>query len=226
MFAGSASTIIPAHWHQSLLGRGVGDETQQQLTLHDVTQALDGNPQALDRLIDGLTPVVQERVARILMRGASRRPNIRSVVEDLTQEVFFALFDNQGRILKDWAPERGLSLERFVALVAERRVLSVLRRKRRNPWTEEATEQEVLDRRTAAVDLDQQVQGRDQLGHMLQSLKQQLSPLGWHVFELLFVRELSVVEVAEATTLTPDAIYAWRSRLRRLARRLRDGGDP
>lgn len=204
----------------------MGEETQRQLTLHDVERALAGDHRAMDRLVDVLSPVIQERVARALMRGASGRPNLRSAVEDLTQEVFFSLFDDQGRVLRDWNPERGLTLERFVALVAERRVISVLRRKRRNPWTEEATESEVLDRRAASGDLDEQLLGRDQLGRMLRDLKRQLSPLGWHIFELLFVRELTVTEAVDATGLSPDAIYAWRSRLRRLAKRLRDGGEP
>jgi RNA polymerase sigma-70 factor (ECF subfamily) len=41
-----------------------------------------------------------------------------------------------------------------------------------------------------------------------------------HLFELLYVEEHTVEEVCAATRLSPDAVYAWRSRLRRTAQSL------
>jgi len=61
---------------------------------------------------------------------------------------------------------------------------------------------------------------REQLHRLLERLRLELSPRGWQMFELLFVRELSVAEAVAASGLSADAVYAWRSRLRRLARRL------
>jgi RNA polymerase sigma-70 factor (ECF subfamily) len=201
-------------------------EERGRLTPQDLEMALEGETRAVDRLVDGLSPVIQERVARALVRGATRRPNLRTVVEDLTQEIFLELFDDGCRILRSWQPERGLSLESFVAMVAERRVISRLRRKRRNPWTEEPTEIQELDRQAPAPSADETVIGRDRLGRMLRRLRKELAPQGWHLFELLFVEERSVVEIEASTRLSPAAIYAWRSRLRRLARRLRDEDSP
>ena len=184
--------------------------------------ALAGDARAVDRLVDGLSPVIQDRVARALLRGSKRRPNLRTVVEDLTQEIFLELFDDNGKVLRDWNPDRGLELEPFVAMVAERRVISRLRRKRRNPWTEEPTELEDLDRRAPEPAADDRVIQRDGLGRLLQGLFAELEPRGRHIFDLLFVKECSVAEVQAATRLEPSAIYAWRSRLRKLARRLRE----
>ena len=205
-----------------LMGRCVSDGTPVQHTLHDVQQALAGDDEALNRLVLGLSPVIQDRVVRALLRGSPGRSNLRTVVEDLTQEILLGLFKDQGRALGDWDPERGLSLEAFVGMVADRRVISVLRRMRRNPWTEKPTEAHMLDRRQTAADPATEVVARDHLGRTLRRMRAELSPLGWHVFQLLFVREYSVVEAGRATNLSADAIYAWRSRLRRLARRLRD----
>ena len=77
-----------------------------------------------------LTPVIQARVARTLLAHRSRLAggrDVRQEVEDLSQDVFLALFDRDGHVLRSWEPERGLSLENFVGLVAERQVLSFLR---------------------------------------------------------------------------------------------------
>jgi RNA polymerase sigma-70 factor, ECF subfamily len=55
---------------------------------------------------------------------------------------------------------------------------------------------------------------------LLDRLREKLSPLGQRLFELLFVQEMSPEETMAATGLSADAVYAWRSRLRRLARKL------
>jgi hypothetical protein len=62
--------------------------------------------------------------------------------------------------------------------------------------------------------------GREHLALLLDRLREEVSPLGWRLFDLLFVQALSLPEVREASGLSADAVYAWRSRLRRLARKL------
>ncbi len=202
------------------------DEERGRLTPRDVELALAGDARAVDRLVDALAPVIQDRVARVLLRSSPGRPNLRAVVEDLTQEIFLELFDDRGKVLRDWRPDRGLPLESFVAMVAERRVISRLRRKRRNPWTEEPTEIDELDRRAPEPAADERAIQRDGLGRLLHRLYAELEPRGRQLFELLFVKECSVAEVQAATHLEPGAIYAWRSRLRKLARRLREEERP
>src|SRR6185295_14407505 len=86
-------------------------------------KALAGEELALNRLVAVLTPVVQARVARTLLarRGQpSGGRNLRQEVEDLTQEIWVALFASDARVLRSWRAERGLSLENFVGLVSER----------------------------------------------------------------------------------------------------------
>ena len=141
-------------------------------------------------------------------------------MEDLTQDVFLSLFANDGRVLRRWQAERGLSLQNFVGLVSERQVASSLRSGKRNPWKEEPTPTEDLD--AAALDdgPEEVTASREQLRLLLDGLRERLSPLGRQLFELLFVQELSVPETMAASGLSADAVYAWRSRLRRLAREL------
>jgi len=188
-----------------------------------VRAALAGDRAALARLVATLTPIIQARVARTLLARRSRlsaHRDVRQEVEDLTQETFLSLFDKQGHVLRGWDAERGLSLENFVGLVSERRVVSFLRSGRRNPRKEEPVSAETLDAAAPSPGPEQTTASREQLRLLLERMRERLSPLGRHVFELLFVQELSLAETMATSGLSADAVYAWRSRLRRLARNL------
>lgn len=194
-------------------------------TQSEVGQALAGDEDALSRLVQLLTPVIQSRVARGLLSrrtGASASRNIRQEVEDLTQEIFLVLFADDGKVLRSWQPERGLSLVNFVGLVAERQTASILRSGKRSPWKEDPTLPEDLEQISRESNPEEITASREQLKLLLHRLTEELSPLGRHLFDLLFLRELPFEEVTRQTGMSPDAVYAWRSRLRRLARRLLD----
>jgi RNA polymerase sigma-70 factor, ECF subfamily len=188
-----------------------------------VRDALAGDQTALTRLVGALTPVIQARVARGLLlwrTGTAAGRDVRQEVEDLTQEIFLVLFAEEGKVLRSWEPERGLTLRNFVGFVAKRQTASILRSGRRSPWKEDPTLAEDLDHGSEESGPEEIAASREQLKLLLRRLTEELSPLGWHLFELLFLRELSCEEVIRQTGMSSDAVYAWRSRLRRLARRL------
>lgn len=188
-----------------------------------VRRALAGDQTAVTRLVAGLTPVIQARVARTLLARRSRLGSgrdIRQEVEDLSQDVFLSLFSRDGHVLRSWQAERGLSLENFVGLVAERQVVSFVRSGRRNLWKEEPSPAQELDATVSESGPEEVAASREQLSLLLERLREKLSPLGHQLFVLLFVREMSVPETVAASGLSADAVYAWRSRLRRLARQL------
>jgi RNA polymerase sigma-70 factor (ECF subfamily) len=186
-------------------------------------RALAGEQTALARLVAVLTPVIQARVARTLLSRKARLAGGRSVrqeVEDLSQEVFLALFARDAHVLRSWQAERGLSLENFAGLVAERQVLSFLRSGRRNPQQETAWGEDEIDAPAPDSGPEEVAAGREHLARLLDRLREEASPLGYRLFHLLFVQELSLPEVRAASGLSADAVYAWRSRLRRLAQSL------
>lgn len=195
----------------------------ERATQEDVRVALAGNEPALTRLVRKLTPVIQSRVARgLLLRrmGTAAGRDVRQEVEDLTQEIFLVLFADDGKVLRTWQPERGLSLLNFVGLVAERQTASILRSGKRSPWKEDPTLPESFDPAAPESNPEEITASREQFRLLLDRLMEELSPLGRHLFDLLFLRELPLEEVVRETGMTPDAVYAWRSRLRRLAGRL------
>lgn len=195
----------------------------ERATQDEVQSALAGDEPALTRLVRTLTPVIQSRVARgLLLRrtGGAAGRDVRQEVEDLTQEIFLVLFADGGKVLRSWQPERGMSLLNFVGLVAERQTASILRSGKRSPWKEDPTLAEDFDQSSQESGPEEVTASREQLRHLLHRLAEELSPLGRHLFDLLFLRELPFEEVTRQTGMSPDAVYAWRSRLRRLARRL------
>ena len=190
----------------------------------EIDFALAGDSLSIERLVAKLTPVVQARIARTLLthrRGGATGRDVHQEVADLTQDVFLLLFSHDGKVLRSWQPDRGLSLENFVGLVAERQTFSLLRSGRRSPWKEDPTLAEDLDvHQDVRPETEDVVATRDQLRFLFRRLQEELSPLGRQLFDLLFVQEHEVAEVERITGLSSDAVYAWRSRLRKLARRL------
>ena len=187
----------------------------------DIERALAGDAVAVRALVQAFMPIIHARVARSLLRRSPAGRDVYQEVTDITQEVLAALFADRGRALRGWDPARGLSLANFVGLVAERQLMSILRSGKRNPWMEDPTTSEQLAAKVGSADtLERRYYSREILCAVVGRLQERLSPLGWRLFELLIDQEQSVTEVCEATNMTTDAVYAWRSRLTRFARQI------
>lgn len=148
---------------------------------------------------------------------------MRQELEDLMQEVFAALFANDGRALRAWDPARGLSLLNFVGFLAEREVGMIMRTGKRSPWTEDPTaDDKLVHLRGTTQSHEGRVATRELLERMAERLREKLTPQGRHYFQLLYIEARSVQTVSEETGVSLDALYAWRSRLGKLLRDLRD----
>jgi RNA polymerase sigma factor (sigma-70 family) len=216
MFASQAHSVVSA---SRPCARGPAVTAVPAELLADT---LAGQPRAARALIDLLYPVVQARVARVLMRSAGgRRGNARQEVDDLTQEVFASLFEQGGKALRSWDPQRGLSLPNFVGLLAERCALSMLRSGKRTPFSAAGDEERQLDSLPEpGPGPEPAAMSRQLLELLLDRLRLALSPLGFHLFQLLYMEDRSPEEVAAGARMSSDAVYAWRSRLRKLANHL------
>lgn len=190
----------------------------KEWTPEDIARALEGDEVLAARLESELTPVIQARVARKLY---NRPTSVSTAIEDYVQQVWESLLDRRAKALRDWDPGRGLSLRNYVGLVAERLTISLLRSGRWTGWREETTPVEDFEKGSKEPDPEEVTAGRDELRWILERFQEKLDPLDWHLFDLLFVQELSVLEVAERTEMTRWAVYQRRWRIRRLAREVR-----
>src|SRR5271170_6092511 len=182
-----------------------------------IRRAADGDRQAMRQLVVALTPTIRVSVAAVLARGGGPgRREGRQEVEDATQTVLLALFADRGRVLLQWDPARGLALENFVSLLARRETVSLLRSRRRSPWTEDPTLHEDLDRNAVPrMGPESETISRDMLAALEVAVRAKLSVRGVELFDLMFMRGLALDDVCAATGLSAEAVYAWKSRLTR-----------
>lgn len=186
------------------------------LGLQDLQRALDGNETALGHLVKVLTPIIQARVVRVLVRRSQQAAGraIRNEVEDLTQEVFLALLEQDGRTLRSWNPSLGLSLENFVGLVAERLTNTILKTGKRSPWSMDPTADEDLDTiMPPQSDMEERLVHKDTLTKVVGRLEQELSPLGRQIFELAWIEQRSPEDISRCLGISVEAVYKWRSRI-------------
>ncbi len=97
------------------------------LTREDVQRALDSDRRALTQLVRALMPVIRVEVGVALLRRArpkGRDP--RQDVEDFSQSVLLHLLAQDGKLLRQWDPQRGRSLASFVRLITRQRVSRTL----------------------------------------------------------------------------------------------------
>jgi len=212
---GSSNTTGPTQSRPNWVA-SVGKRCMTDANDNELHQVLAGDDAAIGRFVATMTPVIQARVARCLLKGTPR--DIRRDIEDHCQDVYAHLFADDAKILRRYDDSHGLSLRNYVGLVAQRRVISSLRSSKNNPWRESTS----LDNDALLIcgggSPERDVSGQSTLDALFEKLRATLTPLAWRLFQLLYVHELSVSEVVQETGLSSDAVYAWRSRLRKAAR--------
>ena len=184
-----------------------------------VARALDGDEDCAERLFHRLLPVVERQVTRLVRRRAPRAA--RQDMENLVQDLILQLFVDQ-RLLATWQPARGLALENFVDFVTHRRALSKLSAIKRMAEEVETPPGIHELRPDTDPDPEHRVVETSRLRHLLDRLRVELTEESWHLFELRFIEEHSIDQIATITGLNTDAVYARISRIRKTARRLRD----
>ena len=185
-----------------------------------IGRALARDPASVRELVHRISPVIERRVASTLWQRTSRR-DVRQEVKDMTQAVFLSLFEDEGKALRAWDPDRGSPFESFVALLAHRQVISILRRGRTSPWPDEPTEAARLE--AAGDDApapEAVVASREHLHALLDRIREDLSPVGLELFQRLIVDEEPIQEVSRKFNKSEANLYQWKSRLLKRLRAL------
>lgn len=190
-----------------------------------VVRALEGDRLAAAELVATLAPVIRRSVIKTLLRDRSRSGGgVAQEAEDMTQEVLLSLFSEDLRIFRAWQPERGLSLESFVAFVARRQALSLLRTRRTNPFHLQPTDPADLENQPPSSrgrDAHRSTEHRQSLERLALALRARLSPIGLEMFQRLFVEEQSVSDISRNTGLSAESVYQWRTRIKKAALEVR-----
>jgi RNA polymerase sigma-70 factor (ECF subfamily) len=168
--------------------------------------------------MDELLRVVRRNVAGELRRRGAVGRSVEQEIDDLAQAANLAIFVDGGA-LSTWDPARGLDLHDFIALVARREVDSVLRSRRRNPWTEAPVDDDTLDlSQSPGPGLETLTNARRKLWTVVARLRERTSPRAFQIFEMIFLQGRSPRAVAAALGLEVSTVYAVKSHLCAAAR--------
>jgi len=183
-----------------------------------VRRSLRGDRAAQRTLIeDVLSPVVHARVARVLLRRRRYQAEMRSEMLDLSQQVFVHILSN--KLLERWNPAAG-SLGAFVGAIAENHVRSILRSRIRSPFSEVATEIDILCNALGDSGMSQETSIDSR--HRLRRLESELGDEERELFFAFFVDEMSIEEMSMSSGKSKEAVYKQRNRLRERVRRILD----
>lgn len=191
------------------------------MTRTGIQEALDGDRVALGTLVREILAAIKVEVAVNLVRRArTQRRDPRQDVNDISHEVVLALLADRGRLLRMWDPERGHTLSGFVRMIARQRMSRIFQGYRGNPWGDEPTEQDVIEPLLEHDAGDRVLESREELRVLLERLRAQLTERGLQLFHRIYVDQQPIAEVAAEFGMTRQAVDAWNTRTRTLARRL------
>jgi len=194
--------------------------TDPQLADREMLErALGGDRRAMNALYKALCPVIRVRALRILSRYRKdpRHPDLCREVDDLVQSAWERLFAHNARDLRKWTPEHGLGLRGYVGLVAGRDVIDMLHGSRApiSPFDE------ALDGHpSGAPGPEIELGSREMLLQVVRALREELSPKGAAIFELLILEDQPVAHVCNVLNMKQDAVFQWRSRIAQRAREI------
>lgn len=184
-----------------------------------VKGALAGRRAALRMLVRRLLPVVHAR-ARVFL---SRRPDRRIAgkdADDLTQEVWLSLLDDDGRLLRAWDPDRGMALEGYVGLLTRRQLWRNIEassaQKRGGGVAPVALES--APEPVAPDDPERATMSAQLLARLRAHLFEQLPARGQLVYAALYEDGRDVSQTAEVLGVNRQVVYNWQHRIRKLAR--------
>ncbi len=165
--------------------------------------------------VQEIARLVRSSVIRLLCRF--RRP-LACDVDDLTQHVLAHLFAHDARALNRWEEGHGVSYVSYVRMISERAAISALRRRDHNPRDEHPADPCDLDARGVCErGEEEQLVERDHSRALVERLDRELSPCGRRVLRALYAEGQSVEDASRNLGMSADALYTWRSRIRRRA---------
>ncbi len=126
--------------------------------------------------------------------------------EDLVQDTFVRLFDNDRRLLRQYDPQRGSSLTGWIKMITVQTVIMSVRGKK--PKLVPIEDQNIY----TEMDIEGMVFSREELAYLFKGCLKTVSYLERLVFRLHFLDELSLSDIASFLHKTENHIYQIKHR--------------
>ena len=194
---------------------------------------LAGDPRAQRRFVAQFhRPIRQTIAATWAQRGARLG---EADLDDALQQVFVALFNRDGQVLRQWKGEA--SLRGYLRGIARKLAMRLLSRIARDggrfrlildapvggvETEDRPTLLEAVSDSTGAdtLDAEQWLQLRQERERLRAAILAQLTERGRALYQWIYVEELDVDVVAQRAEMTPNNVYQWRNRIARVAEKV------
>jgi len=196
-------------------------EPVSDLTMELLRRCIDGDPGARHQLVQEYSGIVAYGVSVIFQQFG--RPSRREEIEDLCQDVFLSLFDQDSRKLRQYQGRNGCSLASWLRVVANRLAIDRLRREGRMVSLDDPTSAESWRLREAHPDSkpgpEPLVEAAERASQVRAMVKQ-LPPKDQLFVQLFYFQGLPIEDVARTIGITTNAAYVRKMRLHDKLRRL------
>lgn len=130
----------------------------------------------------------------------------RDDAEDLVQDSFVRLLDNDRRLLRQYDPKRGLSLGGWIKMIAAQTVMMSVRGKK--PKIVPIEDRDI----PVEIDIEGMVFSKEELAYLLENCLKTISCHERLVFKLHFLDERSLSDIASFLHKTENNIYQIKHR--------------
>jgi RNA polymerase sigma factor (sigma-70 family) len=171
-----------------------------------------GERDAKERLFERYAPIVRATIAHYL---GARCPGRIDLAEDLTHEVFVALFRDDGRKLREFEGRNGCSFAGWLRVVAVRLTIDALRRDRRLLSLDDdagAMAELRLGLRSSTAGPEESLQGSESAARLRQAIDG-LAPKDRLLVEIHLLRGAPLQAAATALGVSANAAYVRKSRV-------------
>lgn len=207
-------------WFSRFTGRRLPQaDTADLLTVDEYHAVLDGNRKVMDNFCIALGAVFRGQVRRVL---DSLGRSAKDLEEDLINDLFEALLENDKRALRKWNPARG-TLRTYMRIFADRRSRDQLRGRSYARSCEKMMEAATLDSMPAQESAQTLSLEEKEFWEQFQRLfSAQVSAEDQALYKRYYVDEERPEDIAAQLGITLDALYKRLSRLRKILFELRD----
>lgn len=210
------SLVLAFLGHLAALGAAPATGGDAEVAL--IAQAVRGVPAAVRLLTRRLAPVIQARVMRVLRRLT---PAHMGDADDVVQKVWLVLLKDAGRQFLAFDAARGISLEAYVGMIAEREVRNHVQHELagiRRPADGLAPLDEATEVAAGTPTPEGEVVQNDLVARLDAHLLESLPPRGQLVYRLIYADGRTTEEAAAMLGCQVQVIYNWQHRVRTISR--------
>lgn len=185
-------------------------------TLRDsqlIKDCLSGKEEAWNVFINRFSKLVYYSINRTVN---SYCPTLeREDIEDIYSDIFLSFVDNNYRKLRQFDTEKGCTLSSWVRLIAVRRTIDFLRKKKQHVSLDDVDDagalKDSLRDNNPSVQLNLEISEHEKI---LEKAIQELPSSDLLFIELFYKRKLSPEEIASVLNVSVSTVYSKKTRLR------------